>query len=153
MARRFFNHYYVRLDRDQEFKLSAAEWNELLAGGWIEPEAPGSKRARFRRGVVAWIRGGDLWVAPLAYLPSVTARWFLLWLFCTTVISAGQSAEIRSAQREWALVERERETQNEALLWCTFRNTKGANEFRWIPAGHKAEVLRALRPEITATNG
>jgi hypothetical protein len=146
MARRS-TPYLLDLGSDQETELSLAEWNELRAGGWIEPT--GYKTARPRRGVVAWIRGGDLWMAPLARVPSVTAKWFLIWLFRVSLISAAQLAETVSQRKERVLFERERETQNEALLWRTFRHTKGANEFRWIPAKHKAEILRTLRPEMS----
>jgi hypothetical protein len=146
MARRS-TPYLLDLGSDQETELSLTQWNELLSGGWIEQL--GYKTARPRRGVVAWIRGGDLWMTPLARIPSVTAGWFLIWLFRVGVISAAQIAETLSERRERVAIEREREAQNEALVWRTFRGTKGANEFRWIPAKHKAEILRALRPEMS----
>jgi hypothetical protein len=139
--------YTLDVGTDQDFELTTPEWKELLSGGWIE--RTGYKTARPRRGVVAWIRGGDLWLTPLARIPAVTAGWFLLRLFRVCVISAGQSPKIRAAHREWALFDMERETQNEALLWRTSRNTRGRNSFSWIPAGHKAEILRALRPEMS----
>jgi hypothetical protein len=145
MARRS-QRYTLDVGTDQEFELTTPEWNELLAGGWIE--RTGYKTARPRRGVVMWIRGGDLWLTPLARIPSVTANWFLIWLFGVEVMSAAYVAESPVERRERIAIEREREAQNEALMWRTFRGTKGANEFRWIPAGHKAEILRALRPEM-----
>ena len=145
MARRS-TPYLLDLGSDQETELSLSEWNELLSGAWIEPT--GYKTARPRRGVVAWIRGGDLFLAPLAHMPCVTAGWFLIWLFHVTVMSAGQSQEIRAVNREWALLDRERERQNEALIWRARRNTKGKNEFRYIPADRKAEYFRALKPEL-----
>jgi hypothetical protein len=145
MARRS-TPYLLDLGSDQETELSLLEWNELLTNGWIE--RTGYKTARPRRGVVAWIRGGDLWMTPLARIPSVTAGWFLIWLFRVGVISASYVSETASERRERIAIEREREAQNEALLWRTFRNTKGANEFRWIPAGHKTEIFRALKPEM-----
>jgi hypothetical protein len=138
--------YLIKLGSDQDFNLSASEWNELISLGWIEPA--GYKTARPRRGVVAWVRGGDLWLAPIVRMPSVTAQWFLLWLFRSTVIPATWIGDSLIERRERVAIEREREAQNEALLWRTFRGTKGANEFRWIPAERKAEYLNALRPEI-----
>jgi hypothetical protein len=145
MARRS-QRYTLDIGTDQDFELSTPEWKELLSGGWIEQT--GYKTARPRRGVFAWVRGGELWVAPLARVPSVTAKWFLLWLYRVGVISAAQITETLSERRERVAIERERESENEALLWRTFRGTKGANEFRWIPAGHKAEIMRALKPEM-----
>jgi hypothetical protein len=138
--------YTLDLGRGESSELSASEWDELLANGWIE--RIGYKTARPRRGVVAWIRGGQLWVAPIVHMPCVTASWFLIWLFQIEVMSAAYLTESRSDRQERVLFERERDRHNEALLWRTFRHTKGANEFRWIPAGHKSEILRALRPEM-----
>lgn len=83
------------------------------------------RRLRPRRGVVAWVHGGDLWLTPLAWVPSVTAKWFLLWLYRVGVISAAQITETLGEHRERVAIEREREAQNEALLWRTFRGTKG----------------------------
>jgi hypothetical protein len=140
--------YLLTLGSDQETELSLSEWDDLLSGGWIE--RTGYKTARPRRGVVAWIRGGDLWMAPIVRMPCVTASWFLIWLFQVSVSSAEQSAEVRRAQQEWSLRERERETQNEALIWCSRRGKRGANEFRWMTPAQKAEVMRALRPEPVA---
>jgi len=146
MARRS-TPYLLNLGSDLETELSLSEWDELLAGGWIE--RIGYKTARPRRGVVAWIRGGDLFVAPFAPMSCVTARWFLIWLFEVTVISAAYVGETVNQRQERALFERERERQNEALIWLARRGKKGKNEFRWIPSGHKAEILRALRPEMS----
>jgi hypothetical protein len=137
--------YTLELGRGESSELSASERDELLTNGWIE--STGYKTARPRRGVVAWIRGGDLWIAPIVRMPCVTARWFLLWLWRVSVISLGQSPEIRAAHREWSLFDRERETQNEALIWCSRRGKKGANEFRWMTPAQKAEVMR-LKPEL-----
>jgi hypothetical protein len=138
--------YTLDLGTDQDIELATSEWNELLSGGWIE--RTGYKTARPKRGVVAWVRRGVLWMTPLARIPAVTADWFLIWLFRVSVISAAHVFESRSQRQERVLIEQEQERQNEALLWRVSRNTKGANEFRWIPAGHKAEILRALRPEM-----
>jgi hypothetical protein len=144
MARRS-QRYTLDVGTDQDFELATPEWNELLSGGWIE--RTGYKTARPRRGVVAWIRGGDLWIAPIVRMPCVTASWFLIWLFQVSVSSAEQSAEVRRAQQEWSLRERERETQNEALIWCSRRGKRGANEFRWMTPAQKAEVMK-LKPEL-----
>jgi hypothetical protein len=149
MTRRFNSRYFVRLTRDHEFKLSASEFHELRNGGWIEPDAPGSKYADLRRGIVAWVRGGDLYLLSLARIQTVTAGWIRAWLYKAGVISAAYVGETICERQERLLFEQERERQNEALLWRTFRDTKGANEFRWIPARHKAELLRALRPEMS----
>jgi hypothetical protein len=137
--------YTLELGRGESSELSASERDELLTNGWIE--STGYKTARPRRGVVAWIRGGDLWIAPIVRMPCVTARWFLIWLFRAIVDSAGQSAEIRRAQQEWAIFDMERETQNEALIWRARRGKKGKNEFRWMTPAQKAEVMR-LKPEL-----
>jgi len=145
MARRS-QRYTLDIGSDQDYELSTPEWNELLSGGWIERS--GYKTARPRRGVVAWVRGGDLWMSPLARVPSVTAKWFLIWLFRASVISAAYIAETANQRQERVVLERERERQNEALIWLASRKTRGANEFRWIPAEHKAEIIRALKPEL-----
>jgi hypothetical protein len=137
--------YTLDVGTDQDFELTTAEWNELFAGGWVEKT--GYKIARPRRGVVAWIRGG-LWLTPLARIPSVTANWFLIWLFGVEVMSAAYVAESPVERRERIAIEQDREAQNEALLWRTHRNTKGANEFRYATAQQKAEVFRALKPEL-----
>lgn len=137
--------YTLDLGRDESSELSASEWKELLANGWIEQT--GYKTARPRRGVVAWIRNGDLWVVPICHMPCVTADWFRIWLFRVAVFSAGQSAEIRAVHREWTLLDRDRETQNEALIWCSRRGKKGANEYRWMTPEQKAEALK-LRPTL-----
>jgi hypothetical protein len=144
MARRSTS-YLLDLGSDQETELSLSEWNELLSGGWIE--RTGYKTARPRRGVVAWIRGGDLWLTPLARIPAVTARWFVIWLFQIEIMSAAYLTESRSQRHYRVLLERERERQNEALIWLASRKTKGANEFRWMTPAQKAEVMR-LKPEL-----
>jgi hypothetical protein len=145
MARRS-QRYTLDIGTDLDFELTTPEWNELLSGGWIEQT--GHKTARPRRGVVAWVRGGELWVAQLARIPSVTANWFLIWLFRVEVISAAFITETVSGRQERMMFERERERQNEALLWRTHRNTKGANEFRYATVQQKTEVFRALKPEL-----
>jgi hypothetical protein len=146
MARRS-TPYLLDLGSDQETELSLAEWNELLANGWIEQT--GYKSARPRRGVVAWIRGGDLWLTPFTPMSCVTARWFLIWLFQVEIMSAAYLTESRSQRQERILFERERERQNEALIWLASRKTKGANEFRWMTPAQKAEAMR-LKPELMA---
>src|SRR5262245_30262243 len=106
MARRS-RRYTLDVGTDQDYELTTPEWNELLAARWIE--RTGYKTARPRRGVVAWVRGGDLWLTPLARTPSVTARWFLIWLYRVAVISAAQMVETPVERRERVAIERERE--------------------------------------------
>jgi hypothetical protein len=144
MARRS-QRYTLDIGSDQDFELATPEWDELLSGGWIE--RTGYKTARPRRGVVAWVRGGDLWVMPFAHMSCVTAKWFLIWLFQVSVISAAHVAETVSERQERVLFERERERQNEALIWCSRRGKKGANEFRWMTPAQKTEAMR-LKPEL-----
>jgi hypothetical protein len=144
MARRS-QRYTLDIGSDQDFELTTPEWNELLSGGWVE--RTGYKTARPRRGVVAWVRGGELWMTPLARVPSVTAKWFLIWLFRVGVIPAAYIVETGSQRQERVIFERERERQNEALIWLASRKTKGANEFRWMTPAQKAEVMR-LKPEL-----
>src|SRR5262245_11483058 len=136
--------YTLDVGTDQDFELTTPEWDELLAGGWIEPN--GYKTARPRRGVVAWVRGGDLWMTPLARVSSVTAKWFLIWLFRVGWSAAACIAGTASQRQERLIFERERERQNEALIWLASRKTKGANEFRWMTPAQKAEAMR-LKPE------
>jgi hypothetical protein len=145
MARRS-QRYTLNVGTDQDFELTTPEWNELLAAGWIE--RTGYKTARPRRGVVAWVRGGLLFVIPFARMSCVTARWFLIWLFEVTVISAAYVGETVSKRQERMLFERERERQNEALIWCSRRGKKGANEYRWMTSKQKTEIFRALKPEM-----
>jgi len=149
MARRS-RPYLLDLGSDQETELSLSEWNELLAGGWIE--RTGYKTARPKRGVAAWIRGGQLWVAPIVRMPCVTADWFLIWLFQVEIMAAAYLSESVNDRQERVLFERERERQNEALIWCSRRGKKGANEFRWVTPAQKAEILKALRPEISGAS-
>ena len=62
MARRFNSRYFIDLGDGQIFKVSASEWREAVAGGWIEPnEAPGHV-ARLCVGVVARVKSGLLWL-------------------------------------------------------------------------------------------
>jgi hypothetical protein len=147
------NRYFVRLGRDQEFKLSAQEFHEIYSGGWIEPDAPGSSYASLRRGVVAWIRGGDLHLLSLANIRTATAGWWRAWLYRVDTVPASQVGQSLSERQEALLIEQERERQNEALLWRTFRDTKGANEFTWIPAETKAEMLKAFGVEMVQPAG
>jgi hypothetical protein len=144
MARRS-QRYTLDVGTDQDFELTTPEWNELRAGGWIE--LTGYKTARPKRGVVMWVRGGDLWVLAIKRIPVVTARWFYLWLF-VTVESDYLVGEAYFERQEWAMRDRERESENEALLWRTFRGTRGANEFRYATRWQKNEVFRAMKPEM-----
>jgi hypothetical protein len=137
--------YTLELGRGESSELSASERDELLTNGWIE--STGYKTARTRRGVVAWIRGGQLWVAPIVHMPCVTASWFLIWLFQIEVMSAAYLTESRIQRQERVLFERERDRQNEAVLWRASRKTRGANEFRWMTQAQKAEVMK-LKPEL-----
>ena len=144
MARRSTS-YRLNLGSDLETELSLAEWNELLAGGWIEQT--GYKTARPRRGVVAWIRGGQLWVAPIVHMPCFTADWFLIWLFQIEIIPAAYLSESVNERHMRVLFEFERDRQNEAVIWCSRRGKKGKNEYRWMTPAQKAEAMR-LKPEL-----
>jgi hypothetical protein len=134
------------LGSDLETEVSLAEWNELRAAGWIEPT--GYKTARPKRGVVAWIRNGQLWLAPICHMPCATADWFLIWLFSVEVMSAAYLSESVNDRQERMFFERERDRQNEALIWLASRRTKGKNEYRWMKPGQKTEVFRAMKPEM-----
>jgi hypothetical protein len=137
----------IDLGSDLETEVSQAEWNELRAGGWIEPT--GRKTARPRRGVVMWIRGGHLCVAPLAYMPCATADWFLIWLYSVTVMSAAYLTETVSDRQERVALERERERQNEAAVWRARRDSKGRNEYCYMTPAQKAEAMK-LAPAAEA---
>jgi hypothetical protein len=100
--------------KDTDYELSISEWNELLSGGWIE--RTGYKTARPRRVVVAWVRGGDLWLALLAYMPCATADWFLIWLFRLGLISAAEVGEDSNSRMERVLRRQENELQWEAAI-------------------------------------
>ena len=145
MARRS-KPYIIELAAGQVFKLSASEWDELLSGGWIVET--GFKTARPKSGVIAWVRGGNLSV--FAFVRLRTASWARAWLFKVGIIRASAIGEAWDQRRERVMRDLDRDLQNEALLWRTFRDrrTKGANSFSWIASDHKIEILRALRPEL-----
>jgi len=142
------NRYFIRLSRGQEFKLSAAEWQELRAGGWIESDAPGSRYAVLRRGVVSWVRGCDLHLLALDRIRTASASWAHAWLYKVGLLRVG-AGEPYFDRQERVMREFDRDLQNEALVWRTFRDkkTKGANSLVWIPSEHKHEIIRALKPD------
>lgn len=144
MARRS-TPYILDLGSDQETELSLSDWNELLDNGWIE--RTGYKIARPRRGVVAWIRNGELWVAPICHMPCVTGDWFLIWLFQIEIMAACYLTESQSERQERIFFERERDRQNEALLWLASRKTRGKNEYCWMTRAQKADAMR-LKPQL-----
>ena len=142
-ARKNRQRYYLDLGGDREFKLSASEWQELLGGGWICPT--GIKHARLKPRVIAWVRGGDLFVFSVARIRTVTASWLRAWMYSVGVIRADQVGGSLFEKQDRVMLELDREAQNEALLWRTRRNAKGPNEFAWIPVEAKAEIIRAFR--------
>jgi ATP/maltotriose-dependent transcriptional regulator MalT len=136
----------------QTFKLSASEWDELLAGGWTRPIPDRVKTARLASGVAGWIRGCDLYLldlVALARIRSVSVSWAHAWLYHVGVLRAAVVGEAYFERQDRVMRELDRDLQNEALIWRTFRDkrTKGANSLVWIPSEHKIEILRALRPE------
>jgi hypothetical protein len=142
--------YWIELSRDRRYKLSASEWTELLASGWAREALDQEKTARPSPGVLAWIYKGNLHLLALSRIRASCLSWSFAWLYKVGVVAAASVGEDWEERRHRVMVEADREAQNEALLWRTFRDrrTKGANSFSWIAAETKAEILRAFGVEI-----
>lgn len=149
MGRRFNSRYFLELSGERLFKLSAVEWQELLSGGWARPIPDRFKTARLTSGVAGWIRGCDLYLLALARIRTISPSWAHAWLYKVGVVRASVVGEAWDERQERVMRDLDREMQNDALLWRTFRDrkTKGANSFAWIPPDIKMQIIRALRPE------
>ena len=67
------------------------------------------------------------------------------WLYAPETVSAQTVGESWEQRRERVRLEQDRDAQNEAMLWQMERNTKGRNEYAYVPAERKIEILKALR--------
>ncbi len=147
MARRSVP-YLIELPGDSDFKVSGAEWREALDRGVVTPAPDRYKVARPASGVIARVWDGDLYF--FARIRVSSASWYRAWLYSVGAVSASAVGEGYFERQERALRELDRELQNEALLWRTFRDgrTRGANSFAWIPHEHKIEIIRALEGKL-----
>jgi hypothetical protein len=130
------------------FQVPAADWGEYLRHGFAVRHS--ERVARPRAGVrLVWEEGRhmlkDSESGLEAAIPSSWRMVIQAWLFKSVTIKAAQLKESPTERQERILFEAERERQNEAVLWRTSRDTKGANEFAWIDPAAKVEMIGALR--------
>lgn len=139
--------YLLDIGGGRHFDLTAAEFAELRAGGWIIPDG---KTAKLRAGVITRIRGCDLFLFSTARLQTVCQSWDYAWFFHVGQVRGKAVVENWEEREARVMRERDEELFVDAFLWRTERGKKrkGANELRWVDPEHKAEVLRALKPEM-----
>lgn len=128
----------------QPHHVSAGDFNHLLTKGYIELKSP--RLGIPTRGYYGFVENGRLAFASTARIGTFCAAWFWAWLY-RVVAEESHGPETWAQKRERLVLERDREAQNEALLWRALRDCKGPNEYAWIPAEIKVEFLRALKPE------
>lgn len=132
------------------FSVSTAEWGDYLRRGYAHRVS--DRVARPAAGIeVIWEDDRHMLRDSNRPGVSIPSSWLMVlraWFFNVEVVSASRVGESPLERQERVLFHAERERQNEALCWRTFRNTRGANEFVYISAESKAEQIGALRPDL-----
>jgi hypothetical protein len=139
--------YHIRVNRQTLHRVTAALFNQYLAEGLTETVS--RREAQPRRGVVAFVRGGQVCFYRVFKMGTFCASWWRAWLYRVDTVTASQALnETWEEKRDRVKLEQERDAQAEATLWRIARSSKGKNEFAWIEPERKAEILKAFGREL-----